>query len=261
MSLEFDANLCGITVNRLRKIAACTGIKKSAVHVILKKKLKFHPNKMQIMQFLNDNDYSLRETLARTMLERFRTAGTLGNILFTDEAHFHIDGYVNKQYMRYWSPCNPRERHQKRLHCPKTTVWCAISARGIIGPYFFNQRETVTAEVYCQMIDEFLVPQLQLFPGFNNRTQFQQDGATPPTARVSMEKLRVIFPNKLISKYGDIPWAPRSPDLTPCDFFCGDTLSRGFTATIPEQFRPYKKISAVKLLPLNQRFALACSQI
>lgn len=203
----------------IRKIAASTGIKKSTVHVILKKKLKFHPYKQQIVQSLNESDYPLRESFARTMLERFRTPQTLGNILFSDEAHFHIDGYVNKQNMRYWSPTNPKERHQKRLHCQKTTVWCAISASGVIGPYFFDHRETVTAAVYCRMIDEFLLSQLQLYSGYNNRTQFQQDGATPHTARVSMEKLRAIFPNKLISKYGDIPWPPRSPDLTPCDFF------------------------------------------
>lgn len=206
----------------IRKIAASTGINKSTVHVILKKKLKLHPYKMQIVPCLNESDYPLRENYARTMLERFRTARTFGNILYSDEAHFHIDGYVNKQNMRYWHPSNPRERHQKRLHSPKTTVWCAISARGIIGPYFFNQGEIVNAEVYCRMIDEFLLPQLQQFPGYNNRTLFQQDGATPHTARVSMAKLREIFPNKVISKYGDIPWPARSPDLTPADFFCGD---------------------------------------
>lgn len=218
----------------IRKIAASTGIKKSSVHVILKKKLTLHPYKIQIVQQLNENDYPLRETLARTMLERFRTARTLGNILFSDEAHFHIDGYVNKQNMRYWSSNNPKERHQKRAHCLKTTVWCAISGNGIIGPYFFNQGETVTAPVYCRMIDEFLLPQLQLYPGYNNRTLFQQDGATPHTARVSMEKLRSIFPNKLISKYGDIPWAPRSPDLTPCDFFLWGYLKSKVYDTNPQ---------------------------
>lgn len=203
----------------VRKIAASTGIKKSTVHMILRKKLKLHPYKMQIVQKLDENDYVLRERYARTALERFRTPRTLGNVLFSDEAHFHIEGYVNKQNMRYWNPSNPRERHQKSLHCSKTTVWCAISAQGIIGPYFFNEGETVNSSVYCRMIDEFLVPQLQVFPGRNNRTHFQQDGATAHTARVSMSKLRDIFPGKLISKFGDIAWPPRSPDLTPCDFF------------------------------------------
>lgn len=28
-----------------------------------------------------------------------------------------------------------------------------------------------------------------------------------------------MFPGRLISKRGDIPWPPRSPDLTPPDFF------------------------------------------
>ncbi|KAL4710118.1 hypothetical protein ACJJTC_016520 [Scirpophaga incertulas] len=57
----------------IRKIAASTGIKKSTVQVILKKKLRLHPYKMQIVQGLNERDYPLREIFARTMLERFRT--------------------------------------------------------------------------------------------------------------------------------------------------------------------------------------------
>ena len=28
--------------------------------------------------------------------------------------------------MRYWSGENPRELHQKPLHCERVTVWCAI---------------------------------------------------------------------------------------------------------------------------------------
>ena len=31
--------------------------------------------------------------------------------------------------------------------------------------------------------------------------------------------LRGQFPGRVISKHGDWPWPPRSPDLTVCDFF------------------------------------------
>lgn len=62
---------------------------------------------MTTVQDLNESDYPLRETFAKTMLYRFRTADTLGNIFFNDEAHFHIDGYVNRQNMRYWYPKHP----------------------------------------------------------------------------------------------------------------------------------------------------------
>jgi hypothetical protein len=44
---------------------------------------------------------------------------------------------------------------------------------------------------------------------------FQQDGATSHTARMSMEKLREIFPHHLISRFRDLNWPSRSPDSQP----------------------------------------------
>jgi hypothetical protein len=34
-----------------------------------------------------------------------------------------------------------------------------------------------------------------------------------------MDVVRRMFPGRVISRFGDIPWPPRSPDLTTCDFF------------------------------------------
>ena len=48
---------------------------------------------------------------------------------------------------------------------------------------------------------------------------FQQDGATAHTANESMAIFRNMFPGPLISRFGDVPWPPRSPDLSTCDFF------------------------------------------
>jgi hypothetical protein len=48
---------------------------------------------------------------------------------------------------------------------------------------------------------------------------FRQDWATAHTARASMQVSREMFPGRLISLRGDIPWPARSPDLTPWDFF------------------------------------------
>lgn len=203
----------------IRKIAASTGVKKTSVHKIIRKQLKFHPYKLQVTQQLKEDDFIKRKNYAEVILERFSTPTRLCNIFFSDEAHFHIGGYVNKQNMRYWSAYNPKEIHERPLHCPKTTVWCAISGNGIIGPYFFGRGETVNAERYCAMLDNFFIPELHQHVSYNNRTHFQQDGATAHTARVTMTKVKELFPGKLISRFGDIPWPPRSPDLSPCDFF------------------------------------------
>ena len=48
---------------------------------------------------------------------------------------------------------------------------------------------------------------------------FLQDGATAHTARASMTVVRQMFPQHVVSRFGDVPWPPRSPDLSACDFF------------------------------------------
>ena len=207
----------------LRARSSILGITKSTLQVIMRKKLKFHPYKIQIVQDLKDSDFPLRKTYAEVMLLRFGTATRMGNIFFSDEAHFHLGGYVNKQNFRYWDVHNPREMHQEPLHKPKVTVWCAMSASAIIGPYFFEnhrgQTVTVNSERYAQMLTHFFRPELQNNEYFNRNTWFQQDGATAHTANVSMNAVRELFPEKNISRNGTIPWPPRSPDLSPCDFF------------------------------------------
>ncbi|GFW15645.1 putative DD41D transposase [Trichonephila clavipes] len=53
-------------------------------------------------------------------------------ILFSDEAHFWLNGYVNKQNCRIWSESNPQVYVETPLHPEKLTVWCALWAGGIL---------------------------------------------------------------------------------------------------------------------------------
>ncbi|GFV83304.1 hypothetical protein TNCV_1900301 [Trichonephila clavipes] len=53
-------------------------------------------------------------------------------ILFSDEAHFWLNGYVNKQNCRIWSKANPQVYVETPLHPEKLTVWCALWAGGIL---------------------------------------------------------------------------------------------------------------------------------
>ncbi|GFV23999.1 hypothetical protein TNCV_1316531 [Trichonephila clavipes] len=52
--------------------------------------------------------------------------------LFSDEAHFWLNGYVNKQNCRIWSEANPQMYVETPLHAEKLTVWCALWAGGIL---------------------------------------------------------------------------------------------------------------------------------
>ncbi|GFV40410.1 uncharacterized protein TNCV_2535781 [Trichonephila clavipes] len=53
-------------------------------------------------------------------------------ILCSDEAHFWLNGYVNKQNCRIWSEANPQVYVETPLHPEKLTVWCALWAGGIL---------------------------------------------------------------------------------------------------------------------------------
>ncbi|GFW28372.1 potassium voltage-gated channel subfamily H member 7 [Trichonephila clavipes] len=53
-------------------------------------------------------------------------------ILFSDEAHFWLNVYVNKQNGRIWSEANPQVYVETPLHPEKLTSWCALWAGGIL---------------------------------------------------------------------------------------------------------------------------------
>ncbi|GFW67069.1 uncharacterized protein TNCV_4030881 [Trichonephila clavipes] len=145
--------------------------------------------------------------------------------LFSDEAHFWLNGYVIKQNCRIWSEANPQVYVETPLHPEKLTVWCASWAGGIIGPYFFKNDEghnvTVNGDRYRAMITNFFLPELN-----NHNVQelwFQQDGGrdgtTCHTARATIDLLKDTFGDRLISRFGPVNWPPRSCDLTPLDYF------------------------------------------
>ncbi|GFT84351.1 DUF4817 domain-containing protein [Trichonephila clavipes] len=65
-------------------------------------------------------------------------AVSVANHYSSDEAHFWLNGYVNKQNCPIWSEANPQVYVETPLHPEKLTVWCTLWAGGIIGPYFFK---------------------------------------------------------------------------------------------------------------------------
>ncbi|GFV52140.1 hypothetical protein TNCV_5070611 [Trichonephila clavipes] len=52
--------------------------------------------------------------------------------MFSDEAHFWLNGYVNKQNCRIWSEPNPQVYVETPLHPEKLTVWCTLWTGGIL---------------------------------------------------------------------------------------------------------------------------------
>ena len=111
---------------------------------LLHQDLNFHHYQIAVVQQLLQQDFARRVNFAETMLQTLNEdPGMI--ILTSDEAHFHLNGCVNKQNFRYWSPNNPQELHERPLHSEKVTVWAAVCKTTVIGPYFFQENgRTVT---------------------------------------------------------------------------------------------------------------------
>ena len=88
-----------------------------------------------------------RRISSEQLLEMLNDDGVIKTVLMTDEAHFHLSGYVNKQNYRYWAPENPQELHQRPLHSERLTVCCGIASFGVLGPYFFADNEGAAVTV------------------------------------------------------------------------------------------------------------------
>ncbi|GFV94816.1 transposable element Tc3 transposase [Trichonephila clavipes] len=81
-------------------------------------------------------------------------------ILFSDEAHFWLNGYVNKQNCRIWSEANPQVYVETPLHPEKLTVWCTLWAGGILLQNDEDHNVTVNGDRYRAMITNFFIPEL-----------------------------------------------------------------------------------------------------
>ena len=60
--------------------------------------------------------------------------GNFSNEIFiSDEAHFTLGGYLNKQNCQILGSENPQVTEERPLHPEKVTVWYALWSEGVIG--------------------------------------------------------------------------------------------------------------------------------
>ena len=91
------------------------------------------------------------------------------------------------------------------------TVWWSVA--GVIHHSFLNPGETITAEKYCQQIDEMHQKLRRMCPRLVNMKGpiLLHDNARPHVAQPTLQKL-----NELL--YETLPHPAYSPDLSPTDY-------------------------------------------
>lgn len=202
-----------------RAIAAKTGVSQSIVHRILQE-AKLHPYHVQRVQALSAGDYQQRQDFARWFLQQSAVAPNFAaDVLFTDEATFTLEGIFNLHNVHVWAPENPKATRPHAAQRRYTiNVWAGLLGDHLIGPYLLPPR--LNGAAYLTFLEQVLPELLHEVPlHVQHRIWFQHDGAPAHFSRHVRHHLDVKYPGRWIGRGGPIPWPPRSPDLSPIDFF------------------------------------------
>lgn len=202
-----------------RAIGARLGVSHSSVWRILHED-ELHPYHVQRVQALSDGDYQQRVDFAGWFLQQIAAAPNFAaDVLFTDEAMFTLEGICNVHNVHVWAHENPRATrpHAAQRRC-SINVWAGLLGDSVIGPYVLPSR--LNGETYRTFLAQVLPELLNDVPlHVRQRMWFQHDGAPAHFSGIARQHLDATFPGRWIGRGGPIPWPPRSPDLSPIDFF------------------------------------------
>ncbi|XP_067216422.1 uncharacterized protein [Linepithema humile] len=142
------------------------------------------------------------------------------NILWTDEAIFTRHGILNQGNSHVWSLENPRAiREQHFQHNFQCNVWLGIIDNTLIGPHVLSVR--LNANGFLEFLNHEFCDLFEDIPlNIRMNSWFQLDGCPAHYGKSPRQWLNIHFLRRWIGRAGPVAWPPRSPDLTPLDFFC-----------------------------------------
>lgn len=189
--------------------------------------------------------------------EYLNNSNFIKEILYTDEATFTTNGTVSSQNSRYWSVENPNwVINCKRQYSLKVNVWCGILHNKIIGPFFFegNSNRFQFLDFLRNEFSEAL-DSLPIRDRVN--LKFQLDGCPVHNAVIVRQWLNNHFRNQWIGPNSPlIEFPPRSPDLTPMDFFLWGTIKEKVYKSRPqtiEDLRARIRNACLEITPTQLR--------
>ena len=86
---------------------------------------------------------------------------------------------------------------------------------------------------------------------------FQHDGAPPHYTIRVREFLNEIFPNRWLGRGGPVVWPPRSPDLTPLDYYLWGHMKTLFAAAEQIRNHPHNNACATGSLKIRAENCIA----
>ena len=216
------------------------GLPSATFNRITRLDLRFHPYKIIKRHQHLPCDRQRQLQFCQWLLAQH--ARFLDDLVIGDESGFalinaSVNTHIRKYHPRGQQPLDFDYQRNDDRH--KITVWVSLMGNGrIIGPFFF--RNNLNGDGYLHMINADIVPVINRMPRYRRRRngEFQsawwvQDGAPPHRRRIVTERPTELFGNRVIALNRPVEWPPRSPDLTPLDFFLWGHLKYKVFVTSP----------------------------
>ena len=129
--------------------------------------------------------------------------------------------------------------HENPLHSSKTAVWCAVSRKQIVGPWFFE--ETITVKNYRN----FRLKSLLCWKRMSGITGLNKKGR-PPILRTQ----QLSYRTSLVIALSGVEFDHHDPQtLRHLTSFCGDFVKKECTEIIQEAWKTLY-ILVSRLLPV-----------
>lgn len=194
-------------------------VSKSKVLRVLHKNHRkaFH---LQPVQNLHPGDAEKRLNFCQWLLNSVeRTPDFHHKVLWTDEASFTRRGVVNYHNLHVWAQENPHEIRPKSFQQEfSVNVWLGVIDDTLCGPHFLPPR--LNAVSFHEFISNNMVDILDdVNIDVRHESWIQLDGAPAHFGIVVREWLNQNYPEHWIGRLGPVAWPPRSPDITPLDFY------------------------------------------
>ena len=217
----------------VRRLSRQFYVGKDAVHRMLKEQL-LRPFHFQRVQELLEVDHAPRLEFCTWLENRFvEEDGFLEKIFFTDESCFTRNGVTNFHNLHVWMEENPKEiRPYSFQRQFSVNVWAGIVGDCLIGPFALPAR--LNGETYLNFLQNSIPELLEDVPlEIRRQMIFMHGGAPPHYTNVVRQHLNRNYPDRWIGRGNDAPvrWPPRSPDITPMDFYLWGAVKQKVYAT------------------------------
>lgn len=182
-------------------------------------KHNMHNYKLITLQALEPDDHRKRLEFCEMILIRTQeNPNFLKNIIWTDECKFSKEGIFNRRNSHFWASENPHfVRERNFQHKFSFNVFCLLMHNKIA---FCLYDDNLTGAKYLDILRSIVSDFLDDLPLEILRNCFYQlDGAPAHCTHGVSAELFSMFEDRWIAREGPWKWPPRSPDLTPLDFY------------------------------------------